>query len=95
MATVRTHSEERRYTPDRRASSYRVSNRRLTALDWTAMVLLIVGGVNWGLIGLFGFNLVAAIFGEMSILSRLVYIVVGLSALYSIYTSSKMSGKKD
>lgn len=95
MATVRTHSEERRYTPDRRASSYRTAHRRLTALDWTAMVLLIVGGVNWGLIGLFGFNLVAAIFGEFSILSRLVYIIVGIAAIYSVYTSSKMSGKKD
>lgn len=93
MATVRTHSEERRYTPDRRVSSYRVSSQRLTALDWTAMVLLMIGGLNWGLIGLFGFNLVAAIFGEMSVLARLVYVLVGLSAVYSIYTSSKISSK--
>ncbi len=50
--------------------------------DWVALVLLIVGGLNWGLIGIFGFDLVAAIFGEMTFLSRLVYTLVGLSAIY-------------
>lgn len=48
------------------------------------LVLLIVGGLNWGLIGLFGFDLVAAIFGEMSALSRIVYTLVGASALWQI-----------
>jgi uncharacterized membrane protein YuzA (DUF378 family) len=51
-------------------------------LDVTAAILLAVGGANWGLVGIFGFDLVAAIFGEMSPLSRLVYSLVGLSALY-------------
>jgi uncharacterized protein len=46
--------------------------------------LLIVGGLNWGLVGLFSFDLVAAIFGEMSALSRIVYVLVGLSALWHI-----------
>ena len=50
--------------------------------DWVALVLVIIGGLNWGLIGVFGFDLVAAIFGTMSFLSRLVYILVGLSAIY-------------
>ena len=48
------------------------------------LVLLIVGGLNWGLVGLFGFDLVAALFGEMSALSRIIYALVGLSALYQI-----------
>jgi hypothetical protein len=48
------------------------------------LLLLIVGGLNWGLVGLFGFDLVAAIFGEMSILSRIVYTLVGASALGQI-----------
>jgi uncharacterized membrane protein YuzA (DUF378 family) len=48
------------------------------------LVLLIVGGLNWGLVGLFGFDLVAAIFGAMSPLSRIVYALVGLSALWQI-----------
>ena len=48
------------------------------------LVLLIVGGLNWGLVGLFDFDLVAALFGEMSALSRIVYVLVGLSALYQL-----------
>lgn len=48
------------------------------------LILLIVGGLNWGLVGLFGFDLVAALFGEMSALSRIVYVLVGLSALWQI-----------
>lgn len=48
------------------------------------LVLLIVGGLNWGLVGLFGFNLVAALFGEMTMLSRIVYTLVGASALWQI-----------
>jgi uncharacterized membrane protein YuzA (DUF378 family) len=48
------------------------------------LVLLIVGGLNWGLVGLFGFDLVAALFGEMSMLSRIVYTLVGASALWQL-----------
>jgi len=60
-----------------------------TAIDWIALVLVIVGGLNWGLVGLFGFDLVAAIFGEMSTISRAVYSLVGLAALYMIYFATK------
>lgn len=56
-------------------------------LSTVTMVLLVVGGLNWGLVGLFNFDLVAAIFGNMSMLSRVVYAVVGLSAVYTAYTS--------
>lgn len=49
------------------------------------LVLLIVGGLNWFLVGLAGFDLVAAIFGEMSSLSRIVYVLVGLSALWQLF----------
>jgi uncharacterized membrane protein YuzA (DUF378 family) len=54
-------------------------------LDWIALILVIIGGLNWGLVGLFGFNLVTFIFGYMTLLSRIIYILVGLAALYSIY----------
>ena len=54
-------------------------------LNVTALILVIVGGLNWGLIGLFDFNLVAALFGIDSFLTNLVYILVGVAALYSIY----------
>lgn len=54
----------------------------MKSLDVIAAVLLVVGGLNWGLVGLFGFDLVATLFGAMSPLSRIVYVLVGLSAAY-------------
>ncbi|HBG27031.1 MAG: DUF378 domain-containing protein [Planctomycetes bacterium GWF2_41_51] len=54
-------------------------------IDVIVWVLLIIGGLNWGLVGLFEFNLVAALFGEMSILSRIIYVLVGFAALYDIF----------
>ena len=56
----------------------------MKTLDVVVWSLLAIGGLNWGLVGVFDFDLVAAIFGEMSILSRIVYTLVGLSALYDI-----------
>lgn len=54
----------------------------------TALVLTIIGGLNWGLVGLFGFDLVAYIFGPMSILSRIVYLLVALSAVTLMFAPS-------
>jgi len=51
-------------------------------LEMIAVVLLVVGGLNWGLVGIFDFNLVTAIFGHGSFLSRLVFILVGLAGVY-------------
>lgn len=65
----------------------------MRALNILTQVLLIVGGLNWGLVGLADFDLVAAIFGEMSLLSRIVYGLVGLSAIYQIIPL--VSGKQD
>lgn len=57
--------------------------RRLNAVDWIALVLLVIGGINWGLVGLFQFDLVAAIFGGSgSVLARIVYVLVGISAVF-------------
>lgn len=56
----------------------------MRAINIITLVLLIVGGLNWGLVGLFDFDLVAALFGDMSMLSRLVYVLVGLSAIWQI-----------
>ena len=56
----------------------------MRAINSVTLLLLIVGGLNWGLVGLFDFDLVAALFGEMSTLSRVVYVLVGLSALYQL-----------
>lgn len=54
-------------------------------VDWIAMVLVIVGGLNWGLVGLFGFDLVEAILGSIPVLQKIVYVLVGLAAVYMIY----------
>lgn len=58
------------------------THNRLNGLDWIALILLIVGGLNWGLVGAFGIDLVATLFGEGSMLSRIVYILVGLAAIW-------------
>ena len=56
----------------------------MRVVNTITLVLLIVGGLNWGLVGLFNFDLVAALFGEMSPLSRIVYTLVGASALWQL-----------
>ncbi|HOZ36526.1 MAG TPA: DUF378 domain-containing protein [bacterium] len=66
---------------------------KLKTLDWVTLVLVIVGGLNWLLVGLFSFDLVAAIFGDMSVLARVVYTLVGLSAVYILLFSGKLARK--
>lgn len=53
-------------------------------LDWIALILVIIGGLNWGLVGAFNFNLVDAIFGAMSVIAKIVYILVGVAAIWGI-----------
>jgi uncharacterized membrane protein YuzA (DUF378 family) len=67
--------------------------KKLNALDWIALILVIIGGLNWGLVGIFNFDVVAAIFGAMSIIARIIYILVALSALYLLIFIGKL-GKK-
>lgn len=57
--------------------------RRLNALDWITLTLLVIGGLNWLLIGLFGLDVVAVLFGgAASAVSRIIYVLVGISAIY-------------
>ena len=56
----------------------------MKVINTIALLLIIIGGVNWGLVGLFEFDLVAALLGEGSALSRTVYVLVGLAALYQL-----------
>ena len=64
---------------------------RLRSLDFLAVVLVVVGGINWGLVGLLQFDLVAALFGAGSILSRIVYTLVGLAAVYAAVRSPHLA----
>lgn len=54
----------------------------MKTIDTIAIILLIIGGLNWGLVGFFNFDLIAAIFGPESILSRIIYSLVGISAIW-------------
>lgn len=54
----------------------------MKTLDYIALTIAIIGAVNWGLIGFFDWNLVASLFGSMSLISRIVYALVGLCGLY-------------
>jgi uncharacterized protein len=58
-------------------------------LDWIALVLVIIGAINWGLVGIAQIDLVDLIFGSIPILARIIYIIVGLAGLYMIYFAAK------
>jgi len=63
-------------------STFLVRGKSALTVTWIAFWLLVVGGLNWALVGLFGVDLVATIFGPGSIASRVIYVLVGLSAVY-------------
>ena len=63
-----------------------MSNSKIFILS---VILLAIGGLNWGLVGLFNFNLVSTLFGDMSILSRIVYVLVGISAISTLITMTR------
>lgn len=54
-------------------------------LDIIAMILVLIGGLNWGLVGAFNFDVVRAIFGAGSVVSAIIYILVGISAIYGAF----------
>ena len=55
-------------------------------LYWIALVLIVVGALNWGLVGLFNFNLVDRLFGQNSAVARVIYVLVGIAGIYAILT---------
>lgn len=57
---------------------------RLSVFDYVVLTLIIVGAINWGLIGFFRFDLINVLFGNMTLLSRIIYALVGLGGLYTI-----------
>ncbi|MCL6472546.1 MAG: DUF378 domain-containing protein [Firmicutes bacterium] len=70
---------------------------RLSWFDWTALVITVIGALNWGLVGFFNFDLIRAIFGTgaagtdpISTVSRVIFAIVGLAGLYSIYSLYKV-----
>lgn len=65
----------------------------MKALQSFCLIMLIVGSLNWGLVGLFNFDLVFFIFGSMTIFSRIIYTLVGLSALVMLYINAKINNQ--
>ena len=64
--------------------------KKLNVVDWIALVLVVVGGLNWGLVGFFSFDLVAWLFGSMSAVSRVIYVLVWLGAIYTLVTGIRL-----
>lgn len=62
---------------------------KLKTFNYIVLALLIIGALNWGLVGFFKFDLVASIFGDMSVFSRIIYCIIGLCAIYSLTFFSK------
>jgi uncharacterized membrane protein YuzA (DUF378 family) len=69
--------------------------KKMGAFSWIVVILVIVGGLNWGLVGFFKYNLVEAVFGKASMASRIIYDLVGLAALYMLYWKTMGSEKSE
>lgn len=82
---------DRRQTPERRLALREGHGTVMHGLDYIAMALLIIGGLNWAMVGLFEVDVIASVFGPGSPGTRLVYVLTGLAALYSIYLSARMA----
>ena len=59
-------------------------SRSLTSLDWVSLILVVIGAINWGLVGLCQYDLVAAIFGQATVISRIIYVLVALAGVYVV-----------
>lgn len=68
---------------------------KFNMLDWTTLTILVIGGLNWGILGFFQHDIIASLFGGMSVVSRIIYAIVGLSALYFIVSASKINAIDD
>lgn len=62
----------------------------MNSIKWISLILVIIGGLNWGLVGFFEYNLVASLFGEMSTVSKIIYALVGLGAIHIAVVSPHM-----
>lgn len=68
--------------------------QKLNTIDWVTLILLIIGGLNWGLVGFFNFNLITAIFGEGTI-SGIIFALVGISAIYLLFVLGYLTKKAE
>jgi len=72
-----------------------MNTQKFTLLDWIASLLLVVGGLNWGLVGFFDIDIVTALFGTLSMLTRIIFGLVGIATLYfAIAVLPKMNAEE-
>ena len=65
----------------------------MKVLDYTILTFVVIGAINWGLIGFFDFDLVSTLFGQMSRLTRIIYALVGIGGLYAISYYGRMNSE--
>ena len=65
----------------------------MKVLDYTILTFVVIGAINWGLIGFFDFDLVSTLFGQMSMLTRIIYALVGIGGLYAISYYGRMNSE--
>ena len=95
MATLNVPTNDRRHIPERRnAPGGMLHGLKLSVLDYIAMALLIIGGLNWASVALFSVDFIATLFGVLSPATRMVYLLVGIAALYSIYLTSRWAAAR-
>lgn len=68
-------------------------HKKCGVLGWICLLLVIIGGINWGLIGIFGYNVVAHLFGAWPAIERIIYILVGIAAIVMIFLACKCCGR--
>jgi uncharacterized protein len=68
--------------------------RKLNLFDWIFLSIVIVGAINWGLVGLINFDIIATIFGKMTWISRVIYGLVGLAGIYVIFLTEMFTKKQ-
>lgn len=69
-----------------------MADSRMNGLDWLALAVMMLGGLNWALVGAFDFDLVAALFGSGTIVARILYILVGLAAIWG-FAIMRLAGR--
>jgi len=94
MATMNAPTIDRRQLPERRSEVRERSGSGIAALDYIALALMIIGGLNWAMVGLFQVDVVATLFAPSSPLTRLIYVLVGVAALWGIYLFGKLASHK-
>ena len=62
--------------------------KKMGTLGWIALILVVIGAINWGLVGVFQYDVIEAIFGDMTTAAKVVYDIVGLAGLYVIVTAA-------